>query len=224
MSSAPVAPTDRLDAATAQPPSTSLARVKVAAFTGGAKASSARFRVRQYIPALAQGGVEVVEYGPSLGSYPPEKRWQRLAWGLGTLGQRLPQICSGWAADITLLHREMVSTLCTLEGLTRHPRLIDVDDAIHLFRGGWPAKQLAKRADLVVVGNNCLAEAWQKWNTRVENLPTPVDTELYHVKPPPELPCIGWLGSFGNLRYLEGIAPALTEVIRPLPRGFNRGV
>ncbi len=111
----------------------------------------------------------------------------------------------------------MVSTLYTLEGLTRRPRVIDVDDAIHLFRDGWAAKHLAERADIVVVGNNWLAEAWRKWNHKVEVLPTPVDTGSYHVEPLPEMPCIGWIGSFGNLRYLEGIAPALAEVIRRFP-------
>lgn len=200
-----------------QPPSAAVLQVRVAAFTGGTKAPSARFRVRQYIPVLAQHGVEVIEFGPSLGSYPPEKRWQRPGWGIGALAQRVPQICAGWAADITLLHREMVSTLYTLEGLTHRPRVVDVDDAIHLFRDGWAAKRLAERADMIVVGNNWLAEAWGRWNARVEILPTPVDTGSYHVKPLPEAPCIGWIGSFGNLRYLEDIAPALTEVIRRFP-------
>ncbi len=207
----------RLGAPPTQPPSAGVAQLRVAAFTGGRKASSARFRVRQYIPALAQEGVEIIEFGPSLGSYPPEKRWQRPGWGIGALAQRLPQICAGWAADITLLHREMISTLYTLEGLTRRPRVIDVDDAIHLFRNGWAARRLADRADLVIVGNNWLAEAWGRWNPKVAVLPTPVDTESYHVQPLPEAPGIGWMGSFGNLRYLEDIAPALAEVARRFP-------
>ncbi len=208
---------DGLSAARAHSPFTVVAPVRVAAFTGGTKASSARFRVRQYIPALAKEGVEVIELGPSLGSYPPEKRWQRPAWGFGALAQRLPQICAGWAADVTLLHREMISTLYTLESLTRRPRVIDVDDAIHLFRNGWAAKRLAERADLVIVGNNWLAEAWGRWHAKVEILPTPVDTGSYHVQPLPGAPSIGWIGSSGNLRYLEAIAPALAEVARRFP-------
>src|SRR5271166_3450969 len=199
-------------------PPAALPGLRVAAFTGGAKAPSARFRVRQYIPLLAQQGVELVELSPSLGSYPPEKQWARPAWLLGSLAQRLPNIAAGRAADVTLLHREMISTLYTFEGLTRRPRVIDVDDAIHLFRNGWAAKHLAERADMVVVGNNWLAEAWGRWNTKVQVLPTPVDTGSYHVEPLPEMPCIGWIGSFGNLRYLEGVAPALAEVIRRFPK------
>jgi glycosyltransferase involved in cell wall biosynthesis len=191
--------------------------VRMMAFTGGAKAPSARFRVRQYIPLLAQYAVEVVELSPGLGSYPPRQRWRRPAWALGSLAQRLPQIAAGWAGDVTLLHREMISTLYTLERFTRPPRIVDVDDAIHLFRHGRAAKRLAERADLVVVGNACLAETWRQWNSRVEILPTAVDTSCYAVRPLPERPSIGWIGSFGNLRYLEAIAPALAEVVRRFP-------
>ena len=192
--------------------------VRVAAFTGGATAPSARFRVRQYIPLLAGAGVDVVELSPGLGSYPPERHWRRPAWLIGSLAQRLPQIMAGWAADLTLLHREMISTLYTLERFTRRPRIVDVDDAIHLFRRGWAAKQLAARADLVVVGNDWLAETWRRWNAAVEVLPTAVDTDFYRVAPFPERPSIGWIGSFGNLRYLEGIAPALAAIVRRVPQ------
>jgi glycosyltransferase involved in cell wall biosynthesis len=166
---------------------------------------------------LAREHVDVVELSPSLGSYPPERRWRRPAWALGSLAQRLPQIAAGWAGDVTLLHREMISTLYTLERFTRRPRLVDVDDAIHLFRRGRAAKRLAERADLVVVGNAWLAEAWRRWNSRVEILPTAVDTSCYDVRPLPERPSIGWIGSSGNLRYLENIAPALAEVVRRFP-------
>src|SRR5205085_2250292 len=89
------------------------------------------------------------------------------------------------AADVTLLQREMVSTLATLEGWTRRPRLVDIDDALHLHRGGLAARRLAALADLVVVGNSWLAEIWRRWNPNVEILPTAVDTGRYSVRPFP---------------------------------------
>ena len=210
--------TGELSTASAMPQnSPSKPAVRVTAFTGGAKAPSARFRVRQYIPRVAKHGVEIVELSPGLGSYPPERRWQRPAWLVGSLAQRLPQIVAGRAGDVTLLHREMISTLYTLEGLTRRPCIVDVDDAIHLFRRGWAARHLARHADLVIVGNNWLAGEWRRWNANVEVLPTAVDTDGYDPRPFPERPVIGWIGSFGNLRYLEGIAPALAEIARRFP-------
>jgi len=183
----------------------------------GASAPSARFRVRQYIPLLAQLGINLVERGPRLGSYPPRNHWQRPPWLVGSLAQPIPHIVAGRSADVTLLHREMISTLCTFEGFARRPRLFDVDDSIQLFRNGWAAKHLAKLADLVVVGNDWLAEIWSRWNANVEVLPTAVDTTSYSIEPPPDRPCIGWIGTAGNLRYLAGIAPALGDVVRRFP-------
>jgi glycosyltransferase involved in cell wall biosynthesis len=191
--------------------------LQVAAFTGGLTVAPARFRVRQYIAPLARLGIAVHEHWPSLGAFPPRQRMLRPAWLVGTLAERLPQLAAGWRADITLLQREMVSTLPTLEGWTRRPRLVDIDDAVHLYRGGWAAQRLARLADLVVVGNSWLAEIWGRWNPAIEILATPVDTDHYTVHQPPERPTIGWIGSAGNLRYLAAIAPALERVVRRFP-------
>jgi glycosyltransferase involved in cell wall biosynthesis len=191
--------------------------LRVAAFTGGAAVPPARLRVRQYIAPLAGLGIAVHESWPGLGAFPPRQRALRPAWLVGTVAQRLPRIAAGWRADITLLQREMVSTLPTLEGWTRRPRLVDIDDAVHLHRGGLAARRLAALADLVVVGNSWLAEIWGQWNPAVEILPTPVDTDRYVVRPFPEQATIGWIGSAGNLRYLAGIAPALRRVVDRFP-------
>lgn len=151
------------------------------------------------------------------GAYPPRIKALRPAWLIGTLAQRIPQLAAGWGSDVALLQREMVSTLPTIEGWTRRPRLVDIDNSMHLHRGGLTARWLAARADLVVVGNDWLAEIWQKWNPAVEILPTAVDTEAYRVVPSPGRPIIGWIGSAGNLRYLTGIAPALARVAARFP-------
>ena len=192
--------------------------LRVAAFTGGGTLPSARFRVRQYIAPLAAYGVAVHEAWPGLGAYPPRNRALRPAWLIGTLAQRLPQLAAGLRADVVLLQRELVSTLATVEGLTRRPRVVDIDDSMHLHRGGRAARRLAALADLVIVGNVWLAEIWRAWNPRVEILPTAVDTDRYHVAPFPDRPTVGWIGSAGNLHYLTGIAPALSEVLRVFPK------
>jgi glycosyltransferase involved in cell wall biosynthesis len=192
-------------------------RLRVAAFTGGAAMASARFRVRQYIGPLAHYGITVRERWPGLGSHPPRSRALRPIWLAGTLAQRLPQLAAGWCADITLLQRELVSTLSTIEGWTQRPRIVDIDDAVQLHRDGRATRRLATLADLVVVGNGWLAEIWRRWNPAVEILPTAVDTDLYCAAPLPERPTIGWIGSAANLSYLAGIAPALARVVRRFP-------
>lgn len=191
--------------------------LRVAAFTGGRTAPSARFRIRQYIEPLARLGVTLDERASRLGAYPPRNRALRPAWLAGVLAERLSQIVASRTADVVLLQRELVSTLPTLEGWTRRPRIVDVDDSIHLHRGGRAARRLAELADLVIVGNDWLAEIWRGWNRQVEILPTAVDTERHRPMPPPERPTIGWLGSSDNLRYLEVIAPALVRVVTRFP-------
>ena len=192
-------------------------RLRVAAFTGGRLVPPARLRVRQYISPLAQLGIAIEERWPGLGAFPPRRQVLRPAWLAGTMAQRLPHIAAGWRADVTLLQREMASTLPSLEGLTRRPRVVDIDDAVHLYRGGVAARRLARLADLVVVGNRWLAEIWRQWNPAVEILPTPVDTDAIAVRPFPERPAIGWIGSAGNLHYLTAIAPALERIISRFP-------
>jgi hypothetical protein len=191
--------------------------LRVAAFTSGADVPGARFRVRQYLPSLAAAGISVAEHWPGLGGFPPQARWLRPAWLVGTLAQRLPQLAMGWSADVTWLYREMVSTLVTFEGLTRRPRLLDVDDAVHLFRGGGAARRLANLVDLVLVSNAYLAEAWRAWTPKVEILPMAIDTALYAPTPLPKRPVIGWIGSPPNHGYLGRIAPALAEVAKRFP-------
>jgi len=191
--------------------------LRVAAFTGGAMMPSARLRVRQYVRPLAALGIALDERWPALTAFPPHSRLMRPAWLAGTLLQRFAQIVAAGRPDLTLLQREMVSTLPTLEGLTWRPRLLDIDDAVHLRRGGWAARRLAGLADLVVVGNSWLADIWRRWNPAVEILPTAIDIAHYTPCPLPERPAIGWIGSAWNLPYLAAIAPALQRVVRHFP-------
>jgi glycosyltransferase involved in cell wall biosynthesis len=192
--------------------------LKVAAFTAGAAVPAARFRVRQYVKPLADQHIELDEFWPGLGSYPPRSHLLRPAWLLGTLAQRVPQLAAASRADVVLFQRELVSTLPTLEAFTRRPRIVDIDDAIHLFRGGKAMRHLARLADLVIVGNGWLAQVWRQSHSVVEVLPTAVDTDRYIVAPLPDPPVMGWIGTAGNLGYLRRIAPALAEVVRRFPR------
>ena len=195
--------------------------IRIAAFTGGLSVPSARFRVRQYIPALRREGIEVEEYASAFGQYPPRVRWLRPLWALATLAERLPAVVMSHRYDAVLLQREIMSSFVTLERLTRRPRILDVDDAIFLQRGGGFARKLAELSDRVICGNNYLAEWFGRWNVNIDVIPTAVDTERY-------LPCaetkasdsplvIGWIGTSGNYKYLYGIEGALAKVMRSHP-------
>ena len=193
------------------------APLNVTAYTGGENVSSARFRVRQYVRPLANFGVSLDERWPALTSYPPRAKFLRPAWFAATLAQRLAQVTAARGSDAVLFQKELVSTLPTLEGLVRRPCLVDIDDSIHLFRDGWAARRLAALADIVIVGNEWLADVWRQWSGAVEVLPTAIDTERHALSPLPRKPVIGWIGLGSNLHYLTAIAPALARVVERFP-------
>jgi hypothetical protein len=95
--------------------------------------------------------------------------------------------------------------------------MVDIDDSIHLFRDEWAAKRLAAVADIVIVGNEWLAEVWGQWSQAVEVLPTAIDTERHALSLMPRSPVIGWIGLGSNLHYLIAIAPALARVVERFP-------
>jgi glycosyltransferase involved in cell wall biosynthesis len=70
-------------------------------------------------------------------------------------------------------------------------------------------------ADLVIAGNSYLAEHAQKFNQKVEVLPTGLDTSAYKVETKPEndgKTRLVWIGSKSTLKYLAEIKPALEEI------------
>lgn len=195
--------------------------ITVAAFTGGREVPSARFRVRQYIPALRKKGIAIHEFISKFGAYPPKNRLMRPLWAAATVGARLPDIISSHQYHVTLLQREMLSTFATLEPLCKSPRVLDVDDAIFLYRGGKFAERLARNCDLVICGNEFLAENFGRWNRNIAVLPTGVDTKRYAPDPNERklnFPIIGWIGTSGNFKYLYQIEGALSVVLRTWPR------
>src|SRR6476620_8219137 len=127
--------------------------ISVAAFTTGQNVPASRFRVRQYIPDLKLRGVELSEFYPRAGGYPPEQKWRRPFWAAASLADRVPDIARSFSYDVTLLQREMLSTFVTLEPLTKRPRVLDVDDAIWLNRDNSFARKLAGMSDSVICGN-----------------------------------------------------------------------
>ncbi|WP_186775447.1 glycosyltransferase [Rubripirellula tenax] len=97
--------------------------------------------------------------------------------------------------------------------------VIDIDDAVFLR---YPEKfdHLMKMADLVVCGNRFLMERVHPLNSQLLHIPTCVDMEDYRQrrpKPVSDLPVVGWMGTTGNLKYLEVPANALRAVAAKIP-------
>lgn len=195
--------------------------IRVAALTGGKNVPSARFRVRQLIPELSRYGVEMHEFIPSISKYPPQSKWLRPFWGASALSARVPAILATHCYDVVFLQRELISTFLTLEPLTKRPRVLDVDDAIFLHRGGKSAKRLAQLSDLIVCGNEFIKGYFSQLNENTVIIPTAIDTLRYtpgigSIDPQENL-VIGWIGTSGNLKYLYLIEKALQRVVKILP-------
>jgi glycosyltransferase involved in cell wall biosynthesis len=117
----------------------------------------------------------------------------------------------------------MLSTFCSLEGLTRHPRVLDVDDAIWCYRGGHFAGRLARACDAVTCGNTYLAERFEQWNPKVFVVPTAVDTDRFRpTADRAHRKVIGWSGTSGGFAYLAEIEPALNRVLKQHPDAVLR--
>jgi len=121
---------------------------------------------------------------------------------------------------MTLLGRELVSTLSTLEGLTRSPRVLDVDDAIWLTQRCGSIEKLASRIDAVMAGNEHVAEWFSRFCNDVVVVPTAVDTERFTPAgcAGDEDVVIGWSGTSGNLSTLDEVWAPLESVVKERDR------
>ncbi|MEO7651365.1 MAG: glycosyltransferase family 4 protein [Bryobacteraceae bacterium] len=172
-------------------------------------------------------GVDVREYYSLFGCYPPRHRALRPFWGAAAVAERTVSACASFFADVTLLQRQMLATLVTAEPLTRGPRILDVDDAIWLHRGGASARRLARLSDIVICGNGYLAENFERWNPNVRVLATGVDTDRYRPATdfrPDGVQRIGWSGESSNFRYLNQILPAIRTILEKCPDSVLRVV
>lgn len=190
--------------------------MKVVAFTQGRDVPSARFRVRQYVEPLRKRGVVIDELFSRFGSYPPRSTVARPFWAALNLIEHAVGVCRSGAYDVAFLQREFLSTYYTLERFITVPMILDVDDAIFLYREGRFIKNIANSSAVVICGNSFLAGWFSTVNANVVVIPTGVDTEKYcsvDVRKKSSLVSIGWLGTSGNYNYLYEIEGALRVVL-----------
>lgn len=201
--------------------------LSVIAYTGG-NSPSGIFRVAQYQGPLSGLGIDFHECRSTAGVYPPERKWLRPGWALWNLVDRVPDTLRSFAYDLVFFQREMLSTFVTWEPMTKHPRILDVDDAIWAHRRGDFARRLARLCDHVICGNQFLAEKFSHWNSRVSILPTPVDTAVFcpagrsNHSHDSYRPIIGWMGLPSGFGYLYTIEKALATVLKTHPEAILR--
>lgn len=194
--------------------------LRVAALTGGGNVPSARFRVHQHRDLLAGHGVELDLYVSRFGMYPPVNRMLRPPWLVATLADRVPDVLRSRTYDVTLLQRELVSTLATLESWTGRPRVLDIDDALWIHRGGGYIRRIARSCDRLICGNAFLADYFSgAGSPPIDVIPTAVDTGRFRPRAGASSgpPVIGWTGLSSGFGHLYGIEDALVDVLAGCP-------
>jgi glycosyltransferase involved in cell wall biosynthesis len=191
--------------------------IKVYALTGGENTPSTRFRVRQHIGRLAGHGVEVTEliprFGASCGLPSPFK-----------MASRIPAFFHSRDADIVWLSRNMVKGYAFFERSLKHPRVLDVDDAIWLSRpfGRWVQPWIAQGMDAVIAGNQYLADYYTRYCKNVHIVPTAIDLKRYQKRSLPEAEpekfTIVWTGLSCNYKYVKLIEEVLGLFLKDHPR------
>jgi glycosyltransferase involved in cell wall biosynthesis len=196
------------------------AAIRLAAFSGGPSVASARLRTHQLIGPLRRLGIVLESFDAASSSYPPRVgEGSRVAWLGRELTARGRQVCSAARRSLngSLIHREFVSTLPTLEGLAPRPVVFDVDDAIWLRRHGIAAHAIARRSRLVLAGNRFLAEHFSDF-APVCVVPTAVDVSFYGPNPvPADRLRIGWCGQSSGFPYLSLVEDSLRIVLENRP-------
>lgn len=97
--------------------------------------------------------------------------------------------------------------------------VVDFDDAVFL-RHSEKFDRLLQMADLVVCGNRFLIDKVQPKNDSTLHIPTCVDMQDYELRTEQavgRMPIVGWMGTTGNLKYLEVAAEALRIVAAEIP-------
>jgi glycosyltransferase involved in cell wall biosynthesis len=192
--------------------------MKVAAFSCGVNYTSARFRVRQFIPGLAGHGIDVHEYIAPIYKH-LEPRSHHPLWLAGIRVARpialLPSVIGSHRYDASWIQKEMIWGRNTLERFTKGPRFFDVDDALWFPREGAPEHmaKLARNVDVVLAGNEVIGEWFGRFAPDVRIVHTAIDTDLFKPADTPRDPdqpfTIVWTGQQVTLYHLAVVEPAL---------------
>jgi glycosyltransferase involved in cell wall biosynthesis len=171
---------------------------------------SFRFRVERMLPFFAQAGhrCETMFLTSSL--------WQRLS-----LYRKLNRY------DAVFLQKRLLSRP-ELMLLRRNARSLvyDLDDAIMYHGNGTEDRRgqarfaaMIRAADLVICGNQYLADEASQFTNCVTIVPTCIDMDAYHPRlrhNDPNHITVGWTGSRSTNRYLNEILPILPKIHAPI--------
>lgn len=187
---------------------------------GPRQRASARYRVMQFIPELEKLGFETRVLTPA---EKPRRAWQRLLSHRAESQEILRQ--ARWADIVFIQKRLFHPGLLKRLKATGVALVFDLDDTITTTHNKHWSKftewKIQRRfrftcqlADLVIAGNDYLADMASRHAPRVEILPTVVDISRYRTKTHAQNNrlVLGWIGQPSGLCYLEALGPVLKRL------------
>jgi glycosyltransferase involved in cell wall biosynthesis len=186
---------------------------RVLAITNNLQQASYRLRLAALVEPLSRRGIEIlVQVRP--------REWFPRRHLLQSAGD----------FDAVLLQRKMLDPWDMRTLRRRAKRIVyDVDDAV-MYQGGqagWFNRRLnwrrfistARRVDLVVAGNEYLADLFRAQGASAVVLPTCVDPNHYQVKASESAngATLVWIGSASTIPYLRQSLPALAKAALAAP-------
>jgi len=194
-----------------------------------------RYRHEQYVSYLEKHNV-VCHFSPLLKTAEEDaifygyKTLPKILIGLKALVRRTRSILTANRFDLVYIYRDAFFFGTFFEKWLRTKRvkiIYDFDDAIWLMdknenqgvfnklKNPEKTATITKLADLVIVGNEYLAEYAKKLNSNIAIIPSTIDFAEYtsneETKNSDKV-CIGWTGSFSTVKHFESLLPALIAV------------
>lgn len=197
-----------------------------------------RYRIEQWEPILNKLGAEIT-YAPfdspelNHSLHQPGNQLRKVSLLAESIARRVRLVKSLEKFDIVYVFREAaLFGPAVFERAIKHSRLpfiFDFDDAIFenykspsngylsYLKFAAKTKKICRMASHVMVGNPYLASYARQFNERVTIVPSTIDTEEYSFiekTSKPEIPVIGWTGSFSTVQHLDTLRNALQRLAR----------
>lgn len=202
------------------------------------RSPSQRFRFEQYLPFLSENGYEfewsyLISEKDDAYFYKPGHYIKKLFFFLKCYLIRFKDILRAEKYDLIFVQREamFVGTSFFERQFAKRSKLIfDFDDSIFeqdtvgankllsFLKNPKKVDAITKAADLVIVGNQYLANYSRHWNNNVHIIPTTIDLTHHNLEhQQSKTVTIGWTGSFSTLQYFESFIPVLTQLKQKYP-------
>lgn len=204
----------------------------------GPLAASTRYRLAQYVPGLAEQGIDL-QIRHLLGDDYLRQSFSGKRAAIGPLLRdgldRLRDLATQRRFDALMLHCELFPLLpgWLERAMLQRPYLYDFDDAFFLkYRSGRLRRlepllggkfdRVMAGATAISAGNRVLADTARRYNPATHVLPTVVDTERYlpAVRGHGAAFTVGWIGSPSTSHYLSMLVEPLAQLGREGPVRF----